>query len=82
LDKLVCSECKAKILLIPDLKGMSKAINNHLLIHLEQMKKKEFSRTEIRERKKHIEEALLVNLFKAIYKSSQETESAIPKHFA
>jgi hypothetical protein len=75
LNKIACPRCKAEILLIPDMRAMSQAINNHLSTHRWKMKKQKLSTKEIQREKEKIERILIENMIKEICTSYEVNES-------
>ncbi len=66
LDKIVCPQCKAQILLIPDLKKMAAVIADHLEVHTTKLKAKKMPESEIERREKELEHTLIKEIIDAI----------------
>ena len=66
LDKIVCPQCKAQILLIPDLKKMAAVIADHLEIHTNKLKAKKIPESEIARQEKELEHTLIKEIIDVI----------------
>ena len=64
--EITCPLCKDRILVVPDLKAMTKAINKHVDFHLKEKREQNFSRAQIQHAKEEIEEALAQEVIKEI----------------
>jgi len=67
LDKVNYQQCKAQILVVSDLKAMTRAINTRVKFHVEEMRKGNMPETQIRQSKEEIESSLIEEIIKEIY---------------
>jgi len=79
-----CPKCKERILLVPDLRAMTKAIDNHVNFHVSQIKKRNISKHQILLASEELEEALAKEVLKELCRDSpldfKHTSLSKPKY--
>jgi len=64
--EIVCPKCKERILLVPDLRAMTKAIDNHVNFHVRQIKKRNISKHQVLLEAEELEDALAKEVLKEL----------------
>ena len=64
--EIVCPKCKERILLVPDLKAMTNAIDCHVNFHIRQIKKSNVSKHQILLAGEELEDALAREVLKEL----------------
>ena len=66
MKKITCPLCKYRILLLPDLKEMTKAIDEHVNSHLNKTRKENALKSHVQYTRDELEEALTEEVIKGI----------------
>ena len=64
--EIICPKCKKSILLLPDSKAMTKAIDGHVNLHIMQIKKSNISKHQILLAGEKLEDALAKEVLKEL----------------